>query len=72
VEDARLNVRGSVDVYVLPLTASERDLVRRAIRLFLDAEVATDWQDQQARSVLAMLERPLDKEELRSLVYVLV
>jgi len=54
------------------LTASERDLAARALRAFLITEVGSDWRAQQVRTVLSMLKRPLDQEELRSLVDVLV
>jgi hypothetical protein len=40
--------------------------------MLIMSEAATDWRNQQARTVLSMLERPLDEEELRSLVGVLV
>jgi hypothetical protein len=58
----------TVVVYVLPLTRHGAQLVARAVRQLMKDEGVS----VPARDVLAMLERPLEKEELRSLVDVLV
>jgi divalent metal cation (Fe/Co/Zn/Cd) transporter len=58
----------TVVVYAVPLTPNEMQLVARAVRLL----IAKEGVSVAGQNVLAMLDRPLDEEELRSLGDVLV
>jgi hypothetical protein len=52
----------TVAIVVLPLTRHEAQLVARAVK----ALMATEGASVTPEDVLAMLERPLHREELRS------
>jgi hypothetical protein len=55
-------------VYAVPLTRHEAQLVARAVKQLM----ANEGVSAAGQNILAMLDRPLDEEELRSLVDVLV